>query len=168
LKAAISVELLRHLDQNHIAYSIVTETGGDAYPATPRLARKRKQLEAVKRWFYHDWRRIEPKLRTSIVEGISVFLSLLDDNPSVKTTFCPPKECYDLDLNHAGHFGIPMPPFSQLLEQGKVCALNFPITMNPGLARTIGTLMKQDSPEPHSLDGDRTSSSLAGNPLSLR
>jgi hypothetical protein len=80
LKAAISVELLRHLDQNHIAYSIVTETGGDAYPATPRLARKRKQLEAVKRWFYHDWRRIEPKLRTSIVEGISVFLSLLDDN----------------------------------------------------------------------------------------
>ena len=25
--------------------------------------------------------RIEPKLRTSIVEGISVFLSLFDDNP---------------------------------------------------------------------------------------
>ncbi len=35
---------------------------------------KREQLEAVKRWFYDDWRRIEPKLRTSIVEGISVFL----------------------------------------------------------------------------------------------
>jgi hypothetical protein len=37
-----------------------------------------------------------------------------------------------------------MPPFLQLLEQGKVCALTFPIAMNPGLARTIGTLMKQD------------------------
>jgi len=35
---------------------------------------------AVKRRFYDDWRRIEPKLRTSIVEGISVFLSLFDDN----------------------------------------------------------------------------------------
>src|SRR2546430_14023194 len=35
---------------------------------------KRAQLEAVKRWFYDDWQRIEPKLRTSIVEGISVFL----------------------------------------------------------------------------------------------
>jgi hypothetical protein len=40
----------------------------------------------VKRWFYHDWRRIEPKLRTSSVEGISVFLSLFDDNPSVKVS----------------------------------------------------------------------------------
>ncbi len=29
---------------------------------------KKEQLEAVKRWFNHDWRRIEPKLRTSIVE----------------------------------------------------------------------------------------------------
>ena len=144
LKATISVELLRHLDQNHIPYSIVTETGGDIAAATSGLTRKREQLEAVKRWFYHDWRRIEPKLRTSIVEGISVFLSLFDDNPSVKATFCPPKECYDPELNHDGRYGIPMPPFSQLLEQGKVCALNFPVAMNPGLARTIGTLMKQD------------------------
>lgn len=144
MKAAISVELLRHLDQNRIPYSIVTETGGDAAGGTPELARKREQLEAVKRWFYHDWRRIEPKLRTSIVEGISVFLSLFDDNPSVKATFCPPKECYDSVLNHDGRYGLPMPPFSQLLEQGKVCALNFPVAMNPGLARTIGTLMKQD------------------------
>jgi len=73
-----------------------------------------------------------------------VFLSLFDDNPSVKTTFCPPKECYDPELNHDGRYGIPMPPFSQLVEQGKVCAINFPVAMNPGLARTIGTLMKQD------------------------
>ena len=34
--------------------------------------------------------RIEPKLRTSIVEGVSVFLSLFDDNPQVKHTLCPP------------------------------------------------------------------------------
>jgi len=45
---------------------------------------KLEQLEAVKRWFNDDWRRIEPKLRTSIVEGVSVFLSLFDDNPKVK------------------------------------------------------------------------------------
>lgn len=144
MRAAIGVELLRHLDQNYIPYSILTEGGGKGVVATPERARKREQLEAVKRWFYHDWRRIEPKLRTSIVEGISVFLSLFDDNPSVKATFCPPKECFDPALNHDGRYGIPMPPFSQLLEQGKVCALNFPVAMNPGLARTIGTLMKQD------------------------
>jgi hypothetical protein len=54
-------------------------------------ALKQEILEAVKRWFYNDWRRIENKLRTSIVEGISVFLSLFDDNPMVKRTFCPRK-----------------------------------------------------------------------------
>jgi len=143
MKAQISADLLRHLDQNRIPYSVVTEIGGNP-AATPGHARKREQLEAVKRWFYHDWRRIEPKLRTSIVEGISVFLSLFDDNPSVKATFCPPQECYDPKVNHDGRYGIPMPGFSDLLEQGKVCALNFPVAMNPGLARTIGTLMKQD------------------------
>ena len=63
---------------------------------------KRAQLEAVKRWFHDDWQRIEPKLRTSIVEGISVFLSLFDDNPKVKRVFCPPKECYDKEANADG------------------------------------------------------------------
>jgi hypothetical protein len=102
MTAVVSVELLRYLDQNQIPHSIITETGSNPPAATPELARKREQLEAVKRWFYHDWRRIEPKLRTSIVEGISVFLSLFDDNPSVKATFCPPKECYAPELNHDG------------------------------------------------------------------
>ena len=31
-----------------------------------------------------------------------------------------------------------------MLEQGKVCALNFPVSINPGLAHTIGTLTKQN------------------------
>lgn len=93
------MELPRYLDQNHIPYSLLTEIGGDGRAAAPNLKRKREQPEAVKRWFYHDWRRIEPKLRTSIIERISVFLSLFDDNPSVTARSCPPKECYDPDLN---------------------------------------------------------------------
>jgi hypothetical protein len=105
---------------------------------------RRAQFEAVKRWFDHDWRRIEPKLRTSIVEGISVFLSLFDDNPTIKRMFCPPKECYDPVANADGRFGVPLPPFADLIENGQVCALNFPVASNPGLAKTIGTLMKQD------------------------
>ena len=105
---------------------------------------RREVLDGVKRWFYHDWRRIENKLRTSIVEGISVFLSLFDDNPMVKRTFCPPKECYDPKLNADGKYGRPLPPFSELIEAGKVCALNFPVSLNPGLAKTIGVMMKLD------------------------
>ncbi len=106
--------------------------------------RKREQLEAVKRWFYNDWRRIEPKLRTSIVEGISVFLSLFDDNPDVKRTFCPPRECYDPTANADFRHGKPLPSFSWLIENGLVCALNFPIGINSGLARAIGVMMKLD------------------------
>jgi hypothetical protein len=105
---------------------------------------KAAQFEAVKRWFEDDWMRIEPKLRTSIVEGISVFLSLFDDNPRVKHTFCPPKDMYDPARNPDGIHGIPLPPLGELIEQGKVIALNFPVAMNPGLARALGTMLKQD------------------------
>lgn len=107
-------------------------------------AEKLAQLEAVKRWFYEDWRRIEPKLRTSIVEGVSVFLSLFDDNPKVKRAFCPEKQCYDLEKNADHRFGKPLPSFRWLIEHGAVCALNFPIGMNAGLARALGVMMKLD------------------------
>jgi TraM recognition site of TraD and TraG len=102
------------------------------------------QFEAVKRWFEDDWMRIEPKLRTSIVEGVSVFLSLFDDNPRVKHTFCPPKDTYDPAKNPDGIHGVPLPPLADLIDQGKVIALNFPVAMNPGLARALGTMLKQD------------------------
>jgi hypothetical protein len=105
---------------------------------------KLEQLEAVRRWFNEDWRRIEPKLRSSIVEGISVFLSLFDDNPKVKRVFCPKKECYDPVKNADNQFGKPLPSFSWLIESGALCALNFPIGMNAGLAKALGVLMKLD------------------------
>ncbi len=143
MKAPLTDELVARLKKLNVSYDVQTETGGiDGRAISDRV--KQEQFEAVKRWFYHDWRRIEPKLRTSIVEGISVFLSLFDDNPQVKYTFCPPKECYDPEANADGRHGVPLPPFGELLEQGKVCALNFPVSANPGLAKTIGTLMKQD------------------------
>jgi hypothetical protein len=107
-------------------------------------ADKLAQLQAVKRWFTEDWKRIEPKLRTSIVEGISVFLSLFDDNPKVKKVFCPERECYDAAKNDPKKHGKPLPSFSWLIERGKVAALNFPIGMNPGLAKAIGVMMKLD------------------------
>src|SRR5947209_13081104 len=60
---------------------------------------KRQQLEAVQREEYDDWMGLERKLRSSIVEGVSIFLSLFDINPAVKRVFCPPKQTYDPTLN---------------------------------------------------------------------
>ena len=74
----------RFLQSKSIDCEYLSEAGFDK--ADPdRL----EQLQAVKRWFYNDWRRIEPKLRTSIVEGISVFLSLFDDNPGSEKNVLP-------------------------------------------------------------------------------
>ena len=80
--------------------------------ASPDEADRAAKFHAVKRWFEDDWTRIEPKLRTSIVEGISVFLSLFDDNPQVKHTFCPPKDTYDVSRNPDGRHGVPLPPLA--------------------------------------------------------
>jgi hypothetical protein len=144
MKAPYRDVLQTYLADHNIAHEFQSESGGNGKQQAIRDDRKQQQFEAVKRWFFEDWQRIEPKLRTSIVEGISVFLSLFDDNPDVKRVFCPPKETYDPDANKSGSLGKPLPSFTELIEQGRVVALNFPISMNPGLARTIGTLMKQD------------------------
>ena len=59
-------------------------------------------------------------------------------------TFCPAKQCYDPNLNHDCRYGRPLPSFSWLIERGKVCALNFPVSLNPGLARALGAFLKMD------------------------
>jgi hypothetical protein len=144
MKAPATDELRADLTKRGIEYEVQTEPDRAGSGASTWTGHKRQQFEAVKRWFYHDWLRIEPKLRTSIVEGISVFLSLFDDNPAVKRVFCPPKETYDPVANADGRYGTPLPPFADLIERGAVCALNFPVSANPGLAKAIGTMMKQD------------------------
>lgn len=144
MKAPFTEALQQRLADDSIPHELQSESATSAQYAPIRDERKKQEFEAVKRWFFDDWQRIEPKLRTSIVEGISVFLSLFDDNPDVKRVFCPPKETYDPVANCNGRYGVPMPSFSELIEQGKVVALNFPVSLNPGLAKTIGTLMKQD------------------------
>lgn len=138
MRAPLTSELAAVLEREHTPHRVVPGVGSDW------TDKKREQFAAVKRWFEQDWMRIDVRLRTSIVEGISVFLSLFDDNPTVKRIFCPPKETYDSVANRDGRYGRVVPPFADLIEAGKVCALNLPVAANPGLARAIGTLMKQD------------------------
>ena len=104
---------------------------------------RKEQLEAVKRWYYDDWTNIDKKLQTSVIEGISVFLSLFDDNPAVKRLFCPPVELYKPSASPLRGKRA-LPPIRDLLEQGKVVALDFPAGENPGLARAIAVMLKMD------------------------
>ncbi len=57
-------------------------------------AARRHQLEALERWYASGWSRLDTRLRSSITEGVVVFLSLFDDNPAVHRAFCPPRSAY--------------------------------------------------------------------------
>ena len=116
----------------------------------------RERVEAIERWYDKDWSALDAKLRTSIVEGISVFLSLFDQ-PDVAGVFCPPPPKApdpapaggDDTEGDDGAKAPPMPglrrrlpPLFELIEGGKVLALNMPAGANPALARAIGVLLK--------------------------
>ncbi len=130
-----TADLETHLRDHGIPY-VVRKTKGTAW-----LERKH-QVEAVDRWFTYGWKRLDNRLRSSITEGIVVFLSLFDDNPAVNRTFCPPRSVY-ADAPKPGE-PRPLPKLEELLESGRVLALNFPVGLNPGLARAIGVMLKLD------------------------
>ena len=109
-----------------------------------------ERVEAIERWYDKDWSQLDAKLRTSIVEGISVFLSLFDQ-PEVASVFCPPPPADDAhperdedapDVQPMPGLRRRLPPLAQLIDEGKVLALNMPAGANPALARAIGVLLK--------------------------
>ncbi len=108
---------------------------------------RRERLDAVRRWYGQDWLMLDPKLRSSIVEGLSVFLSVFD-LPDVAQTFCPPPPADapppDPDAGaDAAPVARPLPPLDEVIDGGKVLALNMPAGTNPALSRAVGVLLKQ-------------------------
>ena len=142
--------LCERLGELGIAYETEESEGGAG-------SELREQVEAIERWYLNDWIALDAKLRTSIVEGISVFLSLFDQ-PQVASVFCPPPPESDESLSihidddtpdedSAAALPIPglrrrLPPLAQLIEEGRVLALNMPAGANPALGRAIGVLLK--------------------------
>ena len=200
--------LKEKLDELNIPYEIVWEPG----PGEDT----RERVEAVNRWFVHDWQNLDNKIKSSIVEGVSVFLAMFD-MPDVAKVFCPaapltsddpqaiilqaaikraradkdakkakqpepeakpdpepeaqpepeakpdPKPeaapwelvqpVIETDSDQAAAPGPPhikqtapitqhLPPLFELIEQGKVLALNMPAGINPALSRAVGVMLK--------------------------
>ncbi len=195
-QAVYSRALKEKLDKLKITYEIVWEPG----PGEDT----RERVEAVKRWFVHDWQTLDNKIKSSIVEGVSVFLAMFD-MPDVAKVFCPAaphipddpeaiilhaqlrrvkaekdaKEAAEVkakkpeaaeaaeaepepddktpdpaaESNQAATSIPPatggtapisrhLPPIYELIEQGKVLALNMPAGINPALARAVGVMLK--------------------------
>ena len=198
--------LKEKLDELNIPYEIVWEPG----PGEDT----RERVEAVNRWFVHDWQNLDNKIKSSIVEGVSVFLAMFD-MPDVAKVFCPAapltsddpqaiilqaaikRAKADKDAKkakqpepeagararrrrnrsrrpsrtrsqrpHRGNWCSPslrltatkppppphikqtapitqhLPPLFELIEQGKVLALNMPAGINPALSRAVGVMLK--------------------------
>ena len=49
----------------------------------------------IQYWYWEHWKFFRSEVKTSIVQGIVVFLSLFETDPQVGRVFCPPKELYD-------------------------------------------------------------------------
>ena len=118
------------------------------------------RVEAVNHWYRHDWQNLDRKVKSSIVEGVSVFLSMFD-LPDVARVFCPPRPVEKAktkqpervgpgkkperipppELSRAGMRGH-LPPLGELIDAGKVLALNMPAGINPALSRAIGVMLK--------------------------
>ena len=114
----------------------------------------RLRRAAVQRWYEHDWSKLDKKVATTVVEGLSVFLSVFD-LPEIADVFCPPdpngRAGVPADDTVAGGGSArevaverrPLPPLDEVIESGKVLALNMPAGTNAALARAVGVMLKQ-------------------------
>ena len=106
VQAPVDPAVLTYLTAHHITHTRERVESTSAQEI-------RLRVEAVNRWYVHDWNTLDNKIRSSIVEGVSVFLSMFD-----------------------------LPPLDALIESGKVLALNMPAGTNPALARAVGVMLK--------------------------
>ena len=150
-RARTNAAVLKHVTEHTITH--------DRERAESTSAQEiRLRVEAVHRWYVHDWNTLDNKIRSSIVEGVSVFLSMFD-LPSVARVFCPPApearqrrrpagqeptDTHGTDTTPLAAIALSgdLPPLDQLIERGKVLALNMPAGTNPALARAIGVMLK--------------------------
>jgi hypothetical protein len=125
---------------------LVEQTDAEAriYNRKPYDPAQKDRWQSAHYWYWEHWKFFRNEVKTSIIQGIAVFLSLFETDPDVRRVFCPPRELYDGKPCAADPHGRVMSPFDELIESGKVVGLNFPVALNPALAKTIGTLMKVD------------------------
>ncbi len=139
LRTAHNDELMELLEAHHIQFEVEANTSPDQ---AQRAAHFRTAQRA-----YRELKALEeksPNLPGNIAKGLTVFLMIMDVNPTVRRIFCPPKEAYDPILNKDFKHGRPLAPLRELIETSSVIALKLPIAEDEKLARVMGTLLKQD------------------------
>jgi hypothetical protein len=142
--AASNLHVARHSAKLETFLTEETPITASVYSPMPYDTRHRQQFESVNYWYWEHWKFFRNEVKTSIIQGIAVFLSLFDADPDVRRVFCPPRDLYEGKSVESDPKGRVLAPFSELIEAGKIVGLNFPVALNPALAKTIGTMMKID------------------------
>ena len=139
----VAVEVGEALRRAGLSREFETVTRGSEREAQ----RLRGRHRAIATWYALDWMKLKPDLRTSIVESVSVFLSIFDQ-PDIARIFCPERPPAPAAANAAGGPAAQvevlraLPSLAALIDEGKIVALNMPVGANPALARTIGVMLK--------------------------
>ena len=94
----------------------------------------------ISSWYADEWKKLDPKLRSSVVVGMSVFLGIFVV-PETARIFCPPNPNKMTPEDRIKN--RMMPPLDEAIEAGRVLALNMPAGTNPALARAAGVMLKQ-------------------------
>jgi hypothetical protein len=119
----------------------------------------------------NTWKFFRHEVKTSIIQGIAVFLSLFEADPDVRRVFCPPKELYEGKPVESDPEGRVLPPFDELIETGKVIGLDFPVALNPCAGQNHWhddeDRLPARRPAPHTEDGSRARSALSVHGLYL-
>ncbi len=106
-------------------------------------ADRRHRLEAIKRWFNGPWTKLDARSRRPSSKA-----SWSSCRCSTKTPPCIARfvrraiRVREPARSRASR--SPLPPLEELLETGRVLGLNFPVALNPALARGLGVMLKLD------------------------
>ena len=82
--AEYSTDLERFLEEETAIHATV-------YFPKSANARGCLQFDSVNYWYWEHWKFFRHEVKTSIIQGIAVFLSLFEADPDVRRVFCPPK-----------------------------------------------------------------------------
>lgn len=103
----------------------------------PPNVREYLQFDSVNYWHWEHWKFFRHEVKTSIIQGIAVFLSVFKADPDVRRVFCPSNDLYKGKTAESDPDGRVLPPFGELIESGKIVGLDFAVALNPALAKTI-------------------------------
>ncbi len=72
-----------------------TSITASLYRRSPGDPETQDSWQSIHYWYWEHWKFFRAEVKTSIIQGIAVFLSLFETNAQVRRVFCPPKELYE-------------------------------------------------------------------------